>query len=43
MLIITRYESTDRIGPDDEREEWRVERDTWDLVSRLYAYVLYIH
>ncbi|ELU41262.1 nuclear pore complex protein [Rhizoctonia solani AG-1 IA] len=23
--------------PEDEKEEWRVERDTWDLISRLYA------
>ncbi|EUC55936.1 nuclear pore complex protein [Rhizoctonia solani AG-3 Rhs1AP] len=37
LMEICASEYEDSSLPDDEKEEWRVERDTWDLISRLYA------
>ncbi|CAE6488486.1 unnamed protein product [Rhizoctonia solani] len=37
LMEICASEYEDSSLPEDEKEEWRVERDTWDLISRLYA------
>ncbi|CAE6457760.1 unnamed protein product [Rhizoctonia solani] len=37
LMEICASEYEDPSLPEDEKEEWRVERDTWDLISRLYA------
>ncbi|KAF8699585.1 Nuclear pore protein, partial [Rhizoctonia solani] len=37
LMQICAAEYEDNSIPEDEKEEWRVERDTWDLISRLYA------
>ncbi|KAG8695544.1 Nucleoporin nup84, partial [Ceratobasidium sp. 423] len=37
LMEICAAEYEDPALPEDEKEEWRVERDTWDLISRLYA------